>query len=372
MYKRQDINTANIQLLPVIYYDYMKIQNIKVKDVLYLRNNQYSRNHIHNLISYITFSPKKKLHKLPTIKPDDFNSQIMRNHMISSDRSMINQFISVYDHKDIIIPILEIYTNMIQKNNAKSLDNALYWLSWLCTYEKKFHKGYIRCHFRINSRIHEKEAYDFIWIIWNMFFSILEKDTSPQSNVKKKYAKCLFNIFTKKYKHTQKTKKMSIIIMMLTIIIDPHPHINYSQHIITGKKNITRIKMLSNINYQYIDIQKNTPQHLYDIIAEQEKNVQKKKQSEPSDSIFSNNKPDIPVNLDKIIEHIDKRNGYTTYKQTKQTKQKNEYTQSTLHKHVIHVPQNKPDQSIFNRKNRSKKNFQKKHIHNFNSIFKYM
>ena len=372
----KDINTANIQLLPVIYYDYMKIQNIKVKDMLYLRNNQYSRNHIHNLISYITFSPKKKLHKLPTIKPDDFNSQIMRNHMISSDRSMINQFISVYDHKDIIIPILEIYTNMIQKNNAKSLDNALYWLSWLCTYEKKFHKGYIRCHFRINSRIHEKEAYDFIWIIWNMFFSILEKDTSPQSNVKKKYAKCLFNIFTKKYKHTQKTKKMSIIIMMLTIIIDPHPHINYSQHIITGKKNITRIKMLSNINYQYIDIQKNTPQHLYDIIAEQEKNVQKKKkQSEPSDSIFSNNKPDIPVNLDKIIEHIDKRNGYTTYKQikqTKQTKQKNEYTQSTLHKHVIHVPQNKPDQSIFNRKTRSKKNFQKKHIHNFNSIFKYI
>jgi len=152
----KEINTSNIQLLPIIYYDYMKIQNIKIKKLLYLRNNQYSRNHVHNLISYLTFSSKNKLHKLPKIKPEDFNAQIMKNHMISSDRNSINKYISVYDHKDIIIPVLEIYTNIIQKNNAKSLDNCLYWIAWLVTYEKKFHKGYIKCNYRINNRIHEK------------------------------------------------------------------------------------------------------------------------------------------------------------------------------------------------------------------------
>ena len=368
----KEINTSNIQLLPIIYYDYMKILNIKIKKQLYLRNNQYSRNHVHNLISYLTFSSKNKLHKLPKIKPEDFNAQIMKNHMISSDRNSINKYISVYDHKDIIIPVLEIYTNIIQKNNAKSLDNCLYWIAWLVTYEKKFHKGYIKCNYRINNRIHEKESYDFIWIIWNIFFDIVNQDKSPQHKIKKKYIKCLYNLYTKNYKHTQKTKKISIIIMVLTIIIDPHPHIHYNKHIITDKHNITRIKIVSNINYQYIDIQNNTPEHIYDIIVEQEKHIQTpEKKMISSDSIFSDNIPSIPINLDKIIQDIDKRNGYTSY--TKELKKKEkEYKQSSLKKHIIRIPQNKPEQSIFNSNNLNKKQFQKKHIHNFNKIFKYM
>ena len=370
----KEINTSNMQLLPIIYYDYMKIQNIKVKDLLYLRNNQYSRNHIHNLISYITFSSKHKLHKLPKITPEDFNINAMKNHMIASNRNTINTYISVYDHKDIIIPILEIYTNIIQKNNAKSLDNCLYWLSWLITYEKKFHKGYIRCNYRINNRIHEKESYDFIWIIWNIFFDLIQKDTSPTRLVKQKYIKCLFNIFTKKYKHTQKTKKISIIIMALTIIIDPHPYIHYTKHIITPTHNITRIKILSNINYQYIDIQKNTPEHLYQIIAEQEKSVTaNKKDVVQSDSIFSTNTPSIQVDLDKIIENIDKKNGHASHvkhlQEKEKEKEKEKYKQSTLRKHIIHIPQQKPEQSIFNKK---KHKYQSKHLHNFNKIFNYM
>ena len=119
-----EINTINIQLLPIIYYDYIKIQNNKTKDLLYLRNNQYSRNHIHNIIAYLTFSPKNKLHKLPKIKPEDFNIQVMKKHMIASDRNSVNKYLSVYDPKEIIIPILEIYTNMKYINNAKSLDNC--------------------------------------------------------------------------------------------------------------------------------------------------------------------------------------------------------------------------------------------------------
>jgi len=358
----KDINTANMQLLPIIYYDYLKILNIKTKDLLYLRNNQYSRNHIHNLIAYVTFSPKSKLHKLPKIKPDDFNIQVMKKHMIASDRNTIQTYMSVYDPKEIIIPILEIYTNIIQKNNAKSLDNCLYWLAWLCTYEKKFHKGYIKCNYRINNRITEKEANDFIWIIWNIFFDVIRTSNQPQTKIKQKYIKCLYNLYTKNYKHTQKTKKIHLVIMALSIIIDPHPHIHYGQHVITEKKNISRIKIIANINYQYIDIQKNTPEHLYEIVVEQHRQVQShKKKPEITDSIFSNNKPNIPVNLNHVIRNIDKRRGHPAKPPIQQ-----EYTQTTLHKHVIHVPKNKSEQSIFSRK---KHKYQSKHIHTFNTLF---
>ena len=361
----KNINTANIQLLPIIYYDYIKIVNNKTKNLLYLRNQQYSRNHIHNLIVYLTFSPKSKLHKLPKIKPEDFNIQVMKNHMISTNRSVIESYMSIYDNKNIIIPILEIYTNIIQKNNAKSLDNCLYWLSWLCVYEKKFHKGYIRCHSRINNRIKETESRDFIWIVWAILFDLTNKD-----KYKNKYLHYLFNIYTKNYKHTQKTKKIHLIILAFIIVIDPHPHINYNKHIISELHNSTRIKIIANINYQYVDIQKNTPSNLYEIVAEQHKEYtqihNKNKKTIPSHSIFSNNKPNIPINLNKIIENIDKRRGLERKQQEKEKKQT--YTQTALTKHVIQMPTEKPEQSIFS----NKKKYQAKHVHNFNSIFKYM
>ena len=365
----KDINTANIQLLPIIYYDYMKIQNSKVKKNLFLRNHQYTRNHIHNLIAYLTFSPKSKLNKVPKIKPDDFNIQVMKKHMISTNRSVIEPFISVYDNKNIIIPILEIYTNIIQKNNAKSLDNALYWLSWLCTYEKKFHKGYVLCYSRVNSRIHEKESKDFIWIIWNILFELAKKD-----KYKRKYLTYLFNIFTKNYKHTQKTKKIHLIILALTIMIDPHPHIQYNKKIISEKNNQTRIKILSNINYQYIDIQNNTPDNLYEIVKEQHKqfkqSTMKVKAEEQTDSIFSTNtKPYIPVDLDRVIRNIDARRGIHSKKEKEEKEKKEQqYTQTSMEKHIIELPKQTPEQSIFTKK----KKYQKKHIHNFNKIFSYM
>ena len=359
----KDINTANIQLLPIIYYDYMKMQNNKIKNCLYLRNHQYSRNHIHNLIVYLTFSPKSKLHKLPKIKPEDFNIQVMKNHMISTNRNIIETYISVYDNKNIIIPILEIYTNIIQKNNAKSLDNSLYWLSWLCTYEKKFHKGYIQCHSRLSKRITEKESRDFIWILWTIFFDVTKNDT-----YKHKYVHYLFNIFTKNYKHTQKSKKIHIIILVLSIIIDPHPHINYNKHIISDIHNSTRIKIIANINYQYIDIQNNTPNNLYEIVADQYKQYKqindKNKNSTEHNSIFSQNKPTINVNLNKVIENIDKRNGC----KKKIEKNKQTYTQTTLKKTIIDIPKEQSEQSIFLKK----KIYQARHNHNFNEIFKYM
>lgn len=370
-----DINTANIQLLPVIYYDYIKIQNIKTKQLLYLRNNQYSRNHIHNLISYVTFSPKSKLHKIPKIKPEDFNIHVMKKHMISSDRNTIDTYMSVYDPKEIVIPILEIYTNIIQKNNAKSLDNCLYWLAWLCTYEKKFHKGRLKCNYRINNRITEKEANDFIWIVWDILFDLLTNDNSTQKKIKQKYMKCLFNLYTKNYKYSQKTKKLPIIIMALSIIIDPHPHIHYTNHIIAEKKNITRIKILANINYQYIDIQNNTPKHLYAIVLEQHNQIKKKdKKKDLKDSIFSNNTPSIPINLDQVIANIDRQKGRIPYSEHKKKEKVIEKipgkgTQTSLNKHIIHMPQQQSEQSIFNRR---KKKYQTKHIHNFNTIFKYM
>ena len=163
--------------------------------------------------------------------------------------------------------------------------------------------------------------------------------------------------------------------MALSIIIDPHPHIHYTNHIIAEKKNITRIKILANINYQYIDIQNNTPKHLYAIVLEQHNQIKKKdKKKDLKDSIFSNNTPSIPINLDQVIANIDRQKGRIPYSEHKKKEKVIEKipgkgTQTSLNKHIIHMPQQQSEQSIFNRR---KKKYQTKHIHNFNTIFKYM
>ena len=186
-----------------------------------------------------------------------------------------------------------------------------------------------------------------------------------------KYIHYLFNIFTKNYKHTQKTKKIHLVILALTIMIDPHPHIQYNKKIISEKNNQTRIKILANINYQYIDIQNNTPDNLYEIVKEQHKqfkqSTMKVKAEEQTDSIFSTNtKPFIPVDLDRVIRNIDARRGIHSKKEKEKKEQ--QYTQTSMEKHIIELPKQIPEQSIFTKK----KKYQKKHIHNFNKIFSYM
>jgi len=250
----REINKSNIHLLKNFIKEFNTLTLLKgtYKNVLDLRNNQYIRNHIHDLICLIIFSEKNKLLKLPILKSPDFNMNNNINKIITKNLNNINKFIKEDDHDNLIIPLSEILLNLKKKHLLKSLENCLFWLNWILIYEKNYHNNYIICTKRFVKDINNKWLYDFSWILWEIILSI--------SNTE--YIKILFELYKKDYTKSKKKKKINLIIFAFIIIIDPYPNINYNNNLIDNTKIIIKQKIISNINFQYLDISKNRTKNI--------------------------------------------------------------------------------------------------------------
>ena len=106
---------------------------------------------------------------------------------------------------------------------------------------------------------------------------------------------------------------MNLVIFAFKLIINPFPKIDYTRKLITPKENTTRIKILANINFQYLDESTNT--RLFD---NKEKNNEEKKEEDKEENkeeedkkeeyspLFSHKKFQKVVNIDKFIEKFKK------------------------------------------------------------------
>ena len=246
-----DINKSNINMIEILEKEMSYFYEIcKEKDYDY-KNTQYFRNHIAKLTCLMTFSTKCKLPKLNKIDPVFFNMENNKKRLLTKDLQNIKRFITEEDNKNIIIPLSEIHLNLNTKNLTKSLDNCLFWLNWISTYEKNFHKNSLCCHSsKIYSKykIDEKYKHDFTWIVWEIIFSIYNDN---------KYINLLYNLYCIDFNKSTKIKKIDIIIFVFLIIIDPIPNINYKEMIINPENNIIYNKIILSINLQYQDLLQN-------------------------------------------------------------------------------------------------------------------
>lgn len=245
----KEINKANLKLLPIFLKELNKLDKISevFKDnILNVRNEQYIRNHITDLVCLLTFSPKYKLAKLPKMESSDFNMKNNKPRMISKNLNAIQIYLKEDDPRDLIIPLSEILLNLKCPNLSKSFENCLFWLNWILIYEKNFHNSYIKCHTRRLPNISEKSFNDFSWILWEILIDLSSKEDI--------YIKILFELYKRNFKKSNKRKKMNLVIIAFTIIIDPFPKINYDDEIISEKNMKKKNKIIANINYQYLDL----------------------------------------------------------------------------------------------------------------------
>ena len=198
----KEINVSNLHLILIFLREFVILDKKleKYKDnMMESRNDQYLRNHLHNLVCLLTFSHKCKLAKLPKIQSDDFNMKNNKKRMLTENLTDIQEFMKRDDPSIIIIPLSEILLNLKRKNISKSFENCLFWLNWLLVYEKNFHKGYIQCaHRKLGGKyVQEKFRNDFSWLLWDIILSI---DNSY-------YIKQLFNLFRLNFTKGKKKKK---------------------------------------------------------------------------------------------------------------------------------------------------------------------
>lgn len=312
------INRANLKLIPIIFNTYINIKTkIEKNDELSLRNDQFVRNHIHNLLCFYTFSSKYKIPKLPNIKPESFNMLNNKHILIAKNLDKINFFIKNADDKNIIIPLAEIIENINNKGISKSLENCLFWLNWLYIYEKNTKEGYISCNTRSQEDINEKFYTDYNWIIWEILLKYSDNNI---------YIPLLFKLYKIDFQKSKKKQKLDIIILAILIIIDPLPKIE-NNILIQDNYYINKTKIISNINYQYLDINNNKEKG-HEIV--QNTIFEKKYSPLFSKEKYSKNHSDIALN------------NYTSKSVKKKNKQ-----QSIIEKKNI---KKKTDEEIYNEK----------------------
>lgn len=346
----KDVNKSNLNILKIFNKElkdlYIKKKNFK--DLLFLRNDQYYRNHLHNIVAYLTLSPKYKLPTLPKINQEDFVMKNNKSKIISNNLTDIKKIITKHDPKEVIIPLSEILVNLKHKGLSKSLENCIFWTSWLLTYDNIFHKKKLKCGYRQQKNIKKDYCHDFTWIIWEIIFTFQNK---PLINL-------LYELYIFEFTLSKKKNKANILILAYMLLIDPFPKIKYDFEF-TDNKKITLNTYLANINFLYSDILKNKSTHNVKNIPDTKINTN----NNNSNSIFSDNKYKS-CDINHHIKMLKKNNKKKIFKNKKNNNYVNKIVKPDIKKYIKENIKNKREKEQ-NKKNSISKKRVKFELENF-------
>ena len=178
--------------------------------LLDLRNVQAIRNSIIELITVIVQSGKAKSLSLPTIK-----SMSTTDKMTARDESQIQPYVKYGDSKELQLAGNEFIAS-IKINNSQ---NALYWLSWISTYEKLFTKQTntsFKQGYRKIANVDEKHHNDFIWLFWEIVLNLVKiREIKVKNQV---FA--LYRLFIYEYSPNKKAKKMPLLMCSIKYLTE--------------------------------------------------------------------------------------------------------------------------------------------------------
>ena len=178
--------------------------------LLKLRNVQAIRNSIIELITVIVQSGKGKSLSMPTIK-----SMSTTDKMTARDESQIQPYVKYGDSKELQLAGNEFLAS-IKINNSQ---NALYWLSWMSTYEKLFSKKTntsFKQGYRKIANVDEKYHNDFIWLFWEIVLNLVKiREIKVKNQV---FA--LYRLFIYEYSPNKKAKKMPLLMCSIKYLTE--------------------------------------------------------------------------------------------------------------------------------------------------------
>ena len=186
-------------------------KDVKDKSVLLnLRNVQAMRNSIIELITVIVQSGKAKSLSLPTIK-----SMSTTDKMTARDESQIQPYVKYGDSKELQLAGNEFIAS-IKINNSQ---NALYWISWISTYEKLFTKQTntsFKQGYRKIANVDEKYHNDFIWLFWEIVLNLVKiREIKVKNQV---FA--LYRLFIYEYSPNKKAKKIPLLMCSIKYLTE--------------------------------------------------------------------------------------------------------------------------------------------------------
>jgi hypothetical protein len=215
--------------------------------VLQLRNNQECRNHLSDIVTVMTLSPKNKLKSLPKITTEDFRLDFFETKLEAKSINLLENIIKPNDPSEIGIVANEFAFHLTSRTG--NLDKALYWLTWILEWEKiNIKKGdSFNCAARNRKHIKPQYYHDVIWLVWDVIFQEASHRNDEHLN---KQLIGIFKLFKYNFTSPSKKKKSPLIIHGLYLL-------SYQSKIHWGAmvcvKNKIHIQAIANVNVLYLE-----------------------------------------------------------------------------------------------------------------------
>jgi hypothetical protein len=250
------INHANPNLSFHIWIRFSQIIQI-IQDpkyhgekILQLRNNQECRNHLTDIVSLMTLSPKNKLSSLPKISTEDFRIDVFQDKLEAKHIFLIQKIIKENDPSEINVVVNEFAFQLTERTG--NIDKALYWLNWIMEWEKlnvKKAEGF-NCGIRNRKYIKPQYYHDIIWLIWDVIFQEASFRNNEQLNIQ---LIGLFKLFKYNFTSPGKRRKVPLIIHAIHLI-SYQDTIKWDMSITLQSK--LYIQALANTNLLYLEYKK--------------------------------------------------------------------------------------------------------------------
>ncbi len=220
--------------------------------ILNLRNNQECRNHLTDIVTILTLSPKNKMKSLPKITNEDFRLDYFEEKLEAKKIYLLEKIIKHNDPSEINIVMNEFAFQITARTG--NLEKALYWLNWILEWEKmniKKADGF-NCAIRVRKYIKPQYHHDIVWMIWDVIF---QEATIRDNEELNKQLIGLFKLFKYNFTSPGKRKKTPLLVHALSLI-NYEDKIQWKASIISMSNVIILVQANANTNMLYLEFKK--------------------------------------------------------------------------------------------------------------------
>lgn len=254
-----DINITNPNIPSLLWQVteiWLKISSgIKKPKTARFHDYQLLRNHLCQLVTVISLSPKAKLSKLPSWKKDsDMDLTKFRFRIKRKSLNQITDIVKINDGKEVYIPLNEIdWAINSSKDVSQAKSHFLFWLGWLCEMERRFpNKAF--CAKREVPSIPDNCTTHCAWPVWQIIFKKLDH---PSSGVGlKKSVVSLYKLFRTGYQKSRRRSRCCYLIFAAQLTLGSVPAIDFSIPIFPKLDTIIMADINVNLIYKKILDQK--------------------------------------------------------------------------------------------------------------------
>lgn len=243
---------------------------------LQLRNNDKIRKLFAEITCILCLSKQKHPYEEIKIDHGELNIDQLSEKLKSPNLNYGPICFKELDPKPLFVPYNELIYSLTEKNTI----DGCFWVSWIIEYDYICRCRKIKLKAEPREYV-EKDQGNIIWMIWDAFFHFSKEKEKIVCTI----IESLFQIFLKRYSHTENKKKIFILYFAISLLTETH---NFNISIIDNSEKINSIVGNIHTIYKQVKLSETPPDSHYSDpkLTNLSKTIERLEKMESLNSIF--------------------------------------------------------------------------------------